>query len=316
MGLLLHKVQQDLMWRRLLLLGCLLSPCIALAPISLRTSVKLQSTPSDVARTFLATPCNWPRIVLSSWAVEGDDTSKPLRKGDVVDEIFGLPPVLPLRVCWTCAESSPNTLDFQSAQGVTGLARNCRMLFEFCQERDDDEDSTTVALTMEYEPINNVLGFLAIPLLSLDNAIAVKVLLPNALQVLQSKQDLSPLAKFRRLMGTLYGVAGLVHAGDCFVGNSQLLRMVGAPGFYDLPFQGQILATTWCVMGPLAFVSSHVGNMKFADAGLIAYGLVEVACAAIVTTFFESGSATAFTNAIVVQAIVAASWVYSSQQIE
>jgi len=263
------------MWRRLVLLGCLLASCIALAPISLRTSVKLQSTPSDVARTFLATPSNWPSIVLTSWAVEGDDTSKPLRKGDVVDEIFGLPPLLPLRVCWTCAESSPNTLDVQSAQGVTGLARNCHMLFELCQEKDDDKDSTTVTLAMEYEPINNILGFLAIPLLSLDNAIAVKVLLPNALQVLQREQYIAPLDKFRRLMGNLYGVAGLAHSVDCFVGNSELLRMVGSPGFYDLPFPGQLLATTWCVMGPLTFVSSRVGDMKFADAGLVAYGLVE-----------------------------------------
>ena len=47
---------------------------------------------------FLATPANWPRIVLSSVGVEGATPASPLRPGAEVDELFGLPPILPLRV--------------------------------------------------------------------------------------------------------------------------------------------------------------------------------------------------------------------------
>jgi hypothetical protein len=55
------------------------------------------ATPEDLQQ-FLATPANWPRIVLSSVGVEGASTAAPLRPGAEVDELFGLPPVLPLRV--------------------------------------------------------------------------------------------------------------------------------------------------------------------------------------------------------------------------
>jgi len=294
----------------------------ALAPVSLQTSVRLRASsdvvPAVAVRRFLATPANWPRIVLSSWAVvvPSNKSNNPaveqeLRPGDTVDEIFGLPPLLPLTVRWTCVASTAQSLDVQSAPGVEGLARDCRMLFEYSseveEEDDNDESSSTtiVQLTMEYQPVN-LLGILAIPVLALDNAIALKVLLPNALQ--RSLASQTSLEEFRSLMGVLYGIAGLAHAGDCLWGDSQLLVAVGCPRFYELPAAGQALTVAWCAVGPLAFLLSRAGG-RIADSGLLIYGLVEVACSACVAAFY--GSTAALAQALAVQAVVAASWVYS-----
>ena len=291
----------------------------ALAPVSLQTSVRLRASSSDTTavRRFLATPANWPRIVLSSWAVVVPSDNKSntssnnpvveqeLRPGDTVDEIFGLPPILPLTVRWTCVASTAQSLDVQSAPGVEGLARDCRMLFEYSSE-DESSSTTVVQLTMEYQPVN-LLGVLAIPVLALDNAIALKVLLPNALQRSIASQS-SSLDDFRGLMGVLYGIAGLAHAADCLWGNSQLLVAVGCPGFYELPTAGQALTVAWFAVGPLAFLASRAGG-RMADSGLLIYGLIEVACSACVAAFF--GSTAALAQALAVQAVVAASWVYS-----
>jgi hypothetical protein len=81
------------------------------------------------------------------------------------------------------------------------------MLFEI-QEMNRDE--TSVELTMEYEPVN-VLGTFAIPVLTIDNALAfIKVLLPYRLQ----QMNATPLVKFQQLMGILYGIAGVAHFVD------------------------------------------------------------------------------------------------------
>lgn len=66
--------------------------------LTLTTRSRIPNAQPQELQQFLATPANWPRIVLSSVGVEGASTAAPLRPGSEVDELFGLPPVLPLRV--------------------------------------------------------------------------------------------------------------------------------------------------------------------------------------------------------------------------
>ena len=123
----------------------------------------------------------------------------------------------------------------------------------------------------------------------------------------------APLDRFRSLMGTLYGIAGLAHAADCLAGPSALLTAAGAPPFRELPPPAQALAVIWCAAGPLAYLTSRRGG-RAADAGLVAYGLVEVLGAALVSTNVDAAELAALPNAVAVQGVVAASWIYSSLQ--
>jgi len=122
------------------------------------------------------------------------------------------------------------------------------------------------------------------------------------------------LNKFRLLMGSLYGIAGISHFIDCYYGSSQLLVLAGLPTYYELPFAGQIFAIVWCLVGPLSFVLSQwgvkVGNNRLADVGLIIYGLVEIGGAAF------SPNTSTIVNAVVVQVVVLAAWIYSCQKEE
>ena len=132
--------------------------------------------------------------------------------------------------------------------------------------------------------------------------------------------DLPPIDKFRTLMGNLYGAAGLAHAADCYLGDSQLLVAAGAPPVQELSTAGQGLVALWCAAGPIALAASKVGGVA-ADVGLIFYGLVEVAGAAILEGQLANlGGATVeidpLTNAIVVQGVVVASWLYSKKKKE
>lgn len=273
---------------------------VASALVQLKTSTRLHDSSQQDIQKFLATPSNWPRIVLSSWSVEGDNASKPLQQSQTVTEIFGLPPILPLGVTWKCVESTKDCLDVQSTEGVPGLASDARMLFDIQQQ---EESVVVVDLTMEYEP-ENVLGILAIPILAVDNALALKVLLPYQLQ--------RPLQKFQTLMGTLYGIAGVAHFVDLVFGDSQILLLAGCDTFTTLPVEGQALALLWCAAGPASFVMSRVAGLE--NAGLIGYGMMEVACAALVSFTPTTSTVDPLMNALGVQAVVAASYLYSSQK--
>ena len=100
--------------------------------------------------------------------------------GDEVDEVFGLPPLLPLSVRWTCERSNSSTgdLSFHSPGGLTNVAKDCRMIFAI---RDDVgkevRDGCVVDFTMEYQPVSP-LATLAMPILEVDNTLAIKGLLP------------------------------------------------------------------------------------------------------------------------------------------
>ena len=298
-----------------------LSFSFAFSPISLTTKSKLPQTPPNELYQFLASPANWPKIVASSSSVESNnnnnvDLTRPLPQGQSVDEIFGLPPLFPLSVTRTCVKSVPPTtsrkgrLEFYSENGVPGIASRCKMNFDI--DTTTAAEGSNLSLEMEYEP-QSPLAVLATPILTVDNALALKVFLPSVLldsSATTTTATNESLDKFRRLMGTLYGIAGLAHAYDLILGGSQLLVAAGAPPFEALPLQGQALATLWCLVGPLSFIKSRIGG-NIADLGLIIYGLVEVVGAGAVRLEYGAGDLDPLVNAIAVQGIVGLSWLYS-----
>ena len=173
------------------------------AGLTLTTRSRIaNSKPEDLQR-FLATPANWPRIVLSSVGVEGAATDAPLRPGSEVDELFGLPPVLPLRVKWRCEAAGANTLDVRSEGGLEGVATDCRMDFSI----EADGNASIVDLAMSYEPASP-LAVLAAPVLVVDNWLALNVLLPNAFsgKPIIRQKDVPGLAFFALLSTWHFGV--------------------------------------------------------------------------------------------------------------
>lgn len=132
---------------------------IAMAVLPLTTAITLSTRiglPSAITRAalhdYLATPAHWPKIVLSSVAVRGEAVDAPLGVGGSVDEIFGLPPVLPLEVRWTCTASDRDRglLIFESRSGLSGIAENCKMDFRI----NTSQDSTDLELKMSFDPGN------------------------------------------------------------------------------------------------------------------------------------------------------------------
>jgi hypothetical protein len=211
----------------------------------------------------------------------------------VVQEYFGLGL---LSVEWTCRQSTKGTFVMESPNGVPGIAKDCSMNF--------DIQDNQITLTTGYTPVSP-LAILATPVLIVDNWIALNILLPAAV-------DPHPLDSFRKLMGTLYGIAGLAHLADLVVGNSMLLTSVlGLPAFDELSLGAQAYALLWCAAGPLAYAASRQSSRLVADGGLILYGVIEVLGAYLSTSNIISEASV---NAIGVQGIVLAAWLYTYQK--
>lgn len=279
------------------------------ALVSLRSKTIVPSKSGKEVLDFFATPLNWPNIVLSSWDVKGT-TETPLTKGDKVKECFGLPPIVPLSVEWTCvnykSDSRGGLLDVRAKNGVQGLASDCRMLFKIEKK---ETATVMVDLIVEYEP-QSALGRVAWPVLAVDNYMALNLFFPSELR---KKESWNRLDQFRDLMGTLYGAAGVAHFADCLLGPSTIMVTSGCPAFEDLPIQGQLLALMWCAMGPFSYILTKKG---YADTGILSYGVFEVVCAAIVSGVYprvtlEGSSANILENAVLVQLIVGATWLYT-----
>jgi len=313
------------------------------------------SSSTNSLQNFISRPVHWPEIVLSSNRVEviksrsnnnkkpeksnffsflqkqdpkqkttdapatanaADPSFETLEEGDTVIEYFALNQ---FKVEWTCTTNEPGKLVVVSPDGVPGIATDCVMAFEFDAPSDDAEDAiddaTVVRLTMEYTP-ESPLAVLATPALVVDNWLALNILLPAAV-------DTRPLDSFRKLMGILYGIAGMAHLLDLLVGGSQLFTtVIGIPPFQNLDFLGQLYALVWCASGPIAYflsVSSADATdsaaiaFNKADAGLVLYGIVELV-GAILSSGFSGAAPDAVFNASIVQAIVLAAWVYSAQK--
>lgn len=190
-----------------------LFPTLATAvSIRLTTTTTLPGTSVAEAHAFLATPQNWPSFVLSSVSVKSktDDVSRPFAPGMVVDEVFGLPPILPLEVKWTCVTSDPDSgsLAFSAPEGLKGVASDCMMEFDI-RTGSDEEGTTVVDLAISYEAISP-LARAAIPLLNLDNGIALRLGLPAAL----SKPPAAPASP----LGTTDPIAGPLVAASRRIG--------------------------------------------------------------------------------------------------
>uniref|UniRef100_A0A7S1DB23 Uncharacterized protein n=1 Tax=Cyclophora tenuis TaxID=216820 RepID=A0A7S1DB23_CYCTE len=144
--------------------------------LTLMTSSRINGISRQELQDFLATPTNWPRIVASSHSVErvSNQVDTPLLPGEQVKEIFGFPPLLPLSVCWTCERNDDELLEFLAPEGLENVARNCRMVFNFQEEQ---TKAVMVTLTMEFDPLSPI-AIAALPLLTADNGIAMKLMLP------------------------------------------------------------------------------------------------------------------------------------------
>jgi hypothetical protein len=183
-------------------LSCFVVCVRAATALTLTTRSRVPNSTPQELQQFLATPANWPRIVLSSVGVEGAAPASPLRPGSEIDELFGLPPVLPLRVKWRCEAAGANSLDVRSADGLEGVATDCRMDFAI----EADGDASIVDLAMSYEPASP-LALLAAPVLIVDNWLALNVLLPRAFSgsPLVRQRDVPGLAFFA-LLSTSHSV--------------------------------------------------------------------------------------------------------------
>lgn len=169
---------------------------IILKTLNLATGLQL-ITKSTIPRispkqlhSFVATPTNWPRIVASSHSVKrvpsiGNDINRPLRVGERVEELFGLRPLFPLSVTWECVNSDPSkgVIEFFSSSGVPMIASECSMKFKISPT---DKGGSNIELQMEFQPYNPII-LLSVPFLNLDNDLALKVLLPNAIKSDQSQ---------------------------------------------------------------------------------------------------------------------------------
>lgn len=172
------------------------SSLVAHALTTLTTTSTIRDISVRELQDFLATPTHWPNIVASSFGVEplpseggayskrSNPVDRPQRVGDQVREVFGLPPLIPLSVVWTCRKNVPGSLEFFAPEGLANVAKNCRMAFAIRAGADDDStsrsSSTIVDLTVEYDAVSP-LAILAMPVLSLDNELALRGLLPLAL---------------------------------------------------------------------------------------------------------------------------------------
>ena len=98
----------------------------------LRTYSTISNIGMEDLQSFIATPTNWPKIVASSHSVKPvtNPVDRPLKLGESVEEVFGLPPILPLSVVWECVRMDGGHLEFSSKDGVPGLANDCKMIFQ------------------------------------------------------------------------------------------------------------------------------------------------------------------------------------------
>ena len=126
---------------------------------------------------------------------------------------------------------------------------------------------------------------------------------PKPQPQLQEKEKGS-LDKFRNVMCYAYTGAGLSHMFD-LAGDSKLLELAGAPHFQDLPLKGKVLASIWCLTGPLCFVARPRKEISrsITDASIAFYGIYEVAMSILSYKSFDTAP-TAIINAVLVQIIV------------
>ena len=108
-----------------------------------------------------------------------------------------------VQVKWRCETAGADSLDVRSADGLAGVATDCRMDFSI----EADGDASIVNLAMSYEPASP-LALLAAPVLVVDNWLALNVLLPNAFsgKPIIRQRDVPGLVFFALLSTWHFGV--------------------------------------------------------------------------------------------------------------
>jgi len=171
-------------------LGVMIQSASAFNPVKLTTTSSVKGASVKDVHSFLASPTNWPKITTSSHSVaipEGTkrsfDLGKPVPLNQSVKEIFGLPPILAPSVTWKCLQSNAKQgrLEFFSDEGLPGVLSNARLLYNIQGEG----DSASVTLDVTFEP-SSPFGVLAQIPLKIENTIAMKVLLSQALSKQQA----------------------------------------------------------------------------------------------------------------------------------
>lgn len=167
----------------------LLAATRSTSALQFQTSTTVRGVSKKELHRFLATPSNWPRFVPSSFGVEPLSSSNgreakvdsPFRAGDRVEEVFGLPPIIPLTFGWTCEKADEETgeLSFYSAEGIENFATDCRMTFDVTDG--EENNSSLLKFSIGYEAASP-LAVLATPVLAIDTTLAVKAFLPLVLR--------------------------------------------------------------------------------------------------------------------------------------
>lgn len=118
------------------------------------------------------------------------------------------------------------------------------------------------------------------------------------------------LVKYRDVLSSAYGFAGLAHLIDLVFLNSTLVVNAGAPAFWEMTGLEKTAALVWCAVGPLATAANFWAKKKNAPsvavAGLVAYGAFETALACVCALLFGARGGDAATGAVAVQAVVLA----------
>ena len=109
----------------------------------------------------------------------------PLKQGDSVEEIFGLPPLFPLSVSQDKGQC--RVLSFYSPNGLTSIASDCRITFTIncCSYSQFSVPQSKVSLEMSFEALSPI-AQIAVPALIAGNYFALKILLPRALRKRQT----------------------------------------------------------------------------------------------------------------------------------
>jgi ribosomal protein S18 acetylase RimI-like enzyme len=98
------------------------------------------------------------------------------------------------------------------------------------------------------------------------------------------------LVKYRDVLSSAYGFAGLAHFIDLVFLNSTVAVYAGAPAFWEMTGLEKTLALVWCAVGPLATAANFWAKKKNAPsvavAGLVAYGAFETALACVCALLF------------------------------
>ena len=118
------------------------------------------------------------------------------------------------------------------------------------------------------------------------------------------------LVKYRDVLSSAYGFAGLAHFIDLVFLNSTVAVYAGAPAFWEMTGLEKTAALVWCAAGPLATAANFWAKKKNAPsvavAGLVAYGAFETALACVCALLFGARGGDAATGAVAVQAVVLA----------